>query len=61
VLTFKGGPPESVTVPAGTFQSYHVDGTGGKFQFVPYVSVATPRRVVKQELVGQPFVIELVK
>jgi hypothetical protein len=61
VLTFKVGPPESVTVPAGTFQAYHVDVTGAKFPFVLYVSVATPHRVVKQEFVGQPFVIELVK
>jgi hypothetical protein len=35
--------------------------TGAKFPFVLYVSVATPHRVVKQEFVGQPFVIELVK
>jgi zinc protease len=61
VLTFKVGRPESVTVPAGTFQAYHVDVTGAKFPLVLYVSVATPRRVVKQEFVGRPFVIELVK
>lgn len=61
VLTFKVGPPESVTVPAGTFQAYHVDVTGARFPFVLYVSVAAPHRVVKQEFVGQPFVIELVK
>jgi zinc protease len=61
VLTFKVRQPESVTVPAGTFQAYHVDVTGAKFPFVLYVSVAAPHRVVKQEFVGQPFVIELVK
>jgi zinc protease len=61
VLTFKVGPLQSVTVPAGTFQAYHVDVTGAKFPFVLYVSVAAPHRVVKQEFVGQPFVIELVK
>ncbi len=61
VLTFKVGPAESVTVPAGTFQAYHVDASGSKFPFVLYVSVDTPHRLVRQEFVGQPFVIELVK
>lgn len=61
VLTFKVGAKESVTVPAGTFEAYHVDVSGARFPFVLYVSAATPHRVVKQEFVGQPFVIELVK
>jgi len=61
VLTFKVGQPESVVVPAGTFQAYRVDVTGSKFPFVLYVSVDSPHRVVKQEFVGQPVVIELVK
>jgi zinc protease len=61
VLTFKVGQPESVVVPAGTFQAYRVDVTGSKFPFVLYVSVDSPHRVVKQEFVAQPVVIELVK
>ena len=61
VLTFKVGQPESVVVPAGTFQAYRVDVTGSKFPFVLYVTVDSPHRVIKQEFVGQPVVIELVK
>jgi len=48
-------------VPAGTFQAYRVDVTGPKVPLVLYVSVDSPHRVVKQEFVGQPAVIELVK
>jgi len=61
VLTFKVGRPEAVVVPAGTFQAYRVDVTGPKVPLVLYVSVDSPHRVVKQEFVGQPVVIELVK
>jgi len=60
-FTFKVGKPESVTVPAGTFQAYHIDVSGGRVPFVMYVSADAPRRVVKTEFVGQPFVVELVK
>jgi zinc protease len=60
-FTFKVGKPESVTVPAGTFQAYHVDVSGGRVPIVMYVSADAPRRVVKTEFVGQPFVVELVK
>ena len=61
VLTFKVGQPETVVVPAGTFQAYRVDVTGPRVPLVLYVSVDSPHRVVKQEFVGQPAVIELVK
>ena len=61
VLTFKVGPAETVVVPAGTFQAYRVDVTGPKTPLVLYVSVDSPHRVVKQEFVGQPVVIELVR
>jgi predicted Zn-dependent peptidase len=61
VLTFKVGQPETVVVPAGTFQAYRVDVTGPRIPLVLYVSVDSPHRVVKQEFVGQPAVIELVK
>jgi zinc protease len=60
-LTFKVGTAESVTVPAGTFQAYRVDVTGARVPFVMYVSTDTPRRVLKTEFVGQPFVVELLK
>ena len=61
VLTFKVGQPETVVVPAGTFQAYRVDVTGPRIPLVLFVSVDSPHRVVKQEFVGQPAVIELVK
>jgi predicted Zn-dependent peptidase len=60
-LTFKVSGPESITVPAGTFQAYHVDVTGSRVPFTMYVSTDTPRRVLKTEFAGQPFVVELVK
>ncbi|HYL20475.1 MAG TPA: insulinase family protein [Gemmatimonadales bacterium] len=61
VLTFKVGQPETVVVPAGTFHAYRVEVTGSKVPLVLYVSTDSPHRVVKQEWVGQPVVIELVK
>ncbi|HEU5262732.1 MAG TPA: insulinase family protein [Gemmatimonadales bacterium] len=61
LLTFKVRTPESVTVPAGTFQAYRIDVSGSRVPFVMHVSTDTPRRVVKTEFVGQPFAVELVK
>jgi zinc protease len=61
VLTFKVGQPEAVVVPAGTFQAYRVEVTGSKVPLVLYVTTDSPHRVVKQEWVGQPVVIELIK
>jgi len=61
LLTFKVGAQESVVVPAGTFQAYHIAVTGSRVPFVMYVSGTAPRRVVKTEYVGQPLVVELVK
>ena len=61
VLTFKVSGPASVTVPAGTFQAYQIDVTGSRVPFTMYVSTDSPRRVLKTEFVGQPFVVELVK
>lgn len=61
VLTFKVSGPASVTVPAGTFQAYQIDVTGSRVPFTMYVSTDSPRRVLKTEFVGQPFLVELVK
>jgi zinc protease len=61
VLIFKVGAPEAVTVPAGTFQGFRIDVTGSRVPFTMYVGTDTPRRVLKTEFVGQPFVVELVK
>ena len=60
-LTFKVATPERVSVPAGVFQAYHIDVSGARVPLIIWVSVDTPRRVVKTEFVGQPFVVELVK
>jgi len=61
LLTFKVGAQESVVVPAGTFQAYHIAVTGSRVPFVMYVSTTAPRRLVRTEYVGQPLVVELVK
>jgi predicted Zn-dependent peptidase len=52
---------ESVTVPAGTFEVFKVTVTGGPFPTAMYVTQAAPRRIVRIEIVGQPFVMELVR
>jgi hypothetical protein len=61
VYTLKISGPESVTVPAGTFQAYRVDLTGGQAPIQMFVSTDSPRRVVKIAPVGSPLVLELVK
>ncbi len=61
VLGFTVADSEPVTVPAGTFQAYRVEVSGSQLPFVLYVSTAAPRRVVKTQFVGQPYVAELVK
>lgn len=61
VFTAQVGDSLDVTVPAGTFKAYRVEVTGGQAPFVFYVSTTTPRRLVKIEVVGAPFVFELVK
>jgi hypothetical protein len=59
VMSVKVGAAESVTVPAGTFQAYRLDISGGQAPYVFYVTTGTPRRIVKIEIVGAPFVFEL--
>jgi hypothetical protein len=60
-VTLKVGAAEKVTVPAGEFDAYRVEMTGGPQPLTLWVTTATPRRVVKVEPTGQPVVIELVK
>jgi len=52
---------QSVTVPAGTFDSYVVEMTGGQVPLMFYVTTAQPYRVVKSAPVGPPIEIVLVK
>jgi predicted Zn-dependent peptidase len=61
VLTFKVGATDSLTVAAGSFRAFRIEVTGSRVPFVMYVSTNSPRRVLKTEFVGQPFVVELVK
>ncbi|HYW13763.1 MAG TPA: insulinase family protein [Longimicrobium sp.] len=58
-VTFKVGATESVTVPAGTFQAFRVDATGGSSPLTLWLRAEGPHIVVRQELVGQPLVSEL--
>jgi zinc protease len=51
----------SQTVPAGTFPVFRLDISGGQVPTAFYVTKDTPRRIVKIELLGAPFVFELVK
>jgi zinc protease len=51
----------SLTVPAGTFPVFRLDITGGQVPTAFYITKDTPRRIVKIELLGAPFVFELVK
>jgi hypothetical protein len=52
---------ETVTVPAGSFDVFKVVVTGGPFPTAMYVTQTTPRRLVRIEIIGQPFVMELVR
>jgi hypothetical protein len=61
VIAVKVSDGGTVTVPAGSFPSFKLDVTGGQVPTTFYVSRATPRRIVKIELVGAPFVFQLVK
>lgn len=58
-VTFTVGAVESVTVPAGTFQAYRVESTGGSSAQILWLRADGPHVVVRQEVVGQPFVGEL--
>lgn len=58
-VTFTVGAVESVTVPAGTFRAYRVEVTGGSSPLVLWLRAEGPHVTVKQEVVGQPFVVEL--
>ena len=58
-VTFKVGAAESVTVPAGTFQAFRVESTGGSSPLTLWLRADAPHVLVRQELVGQPLVSEL--
>jgi predicted Zn-dependent peptidase len=61
VIQVKVSDGGTVIVPAGSFDSFKLDVTGGQVPTTFYVSKATPRRIVKIEFVGAPFIFQLVK
>ena len=61
VIQVKVSDGGTVTVPAGTFPTYRLDLSGGQVPVAMFVAQETPRRIVKIELIGVPFVFELVK
>lgn len=58
-VTYTVGAVESVTVPAGTFQAYRVEASGGSSAQVMWLRAEGPHILVKQEIVGQPIVVQL--
>jgi zinc protease len=54
-------PGAPVTVPAGTFEVFKLNVSGGPVPLTLYVTRQAPRRIVRIEAVGQPFVLELVQ
>ena len=61
VMQIKVSDGGTLTVPAGTFPVFRLDITGGQVPTAFYITRDTPRRIVKIELIGAPFVMELVK
>jgi hypothetical protein len=61
VMQVKVSDGDTITVPAGTFPAYRLDISGGQVPIAMYVAKETPRRIVKIEFIGAPFVFELVK
>ena len=52
---------ESVTVPAGTFQAYRVEVTGGPTPVTYWVEQAAPHRLLKLQPAGTPLEVVRVK
>jgi hypothetical protein len=58
-VSYAVGAVESVTVPAGTFRAYRVQESGGASPLVLWLRADGPHVVVRQEVVGQPIVVQL--
>jgi hypothetical protein len=61
IFTLTVSAEESVTVPAGTFDTYKVDVTGGEQPSTFWIEKAASHRVVKLAIVGAPIEVQLVK
>lgn len=59
-MTLEVNDSHSITVPAGTFETYKVTLLGGKVSNIIYVSKKTPRKIVKVEVIDQPIEIILI-
>lgn len=60
-ITLTATGPESVTVPAGTFQTFRVEQSGGEQPVTYYVTAASPYRVVRVVLGGAQLELQLAK
>ncbi|GAB4183663.1 MAG: hypothetical protein Tsb002_05990 [Wenzhouxiangellaceae bacterium] len=49
----------NITTPAGEFETYRVQIKGGDPEQVVYVTTQQPRRIVRMEVVNQPWVYQL--
>ena len=52
---------EKVTVPAGTFDTWRVEMTGGKVPTTFYIEAAAPHRLIRMAPSGQPVELQLAK
>jgi zinc protease len=57
--TMKVAGSETVTVPAGTFETYKVELTGGAQPVTMYVAAAAPHQLIKLTVTGAP--VEIVR
>lgn len=58
-VTYRVAAAESVTVPAGTFETYRVEVSGGPQPIHVWVARDAPHLAVKQEYPGQPVTVVL--
>lgn len=58
-LSYKVVGESKITVPAGEFEVYEVEVTGGPIPFKLFLRKSGPHLVVRREFVGQPITMEL--
>lgn len=58
-VTYRVAGTETITVPAGTFEAFRVEITGGEQPMTVYVRRQAPHLLLRQELAGVPVRIEL--
>jgi hypothetical protein len=59
--TLKVTGTESVTVPAGTVETYKVEMSGGQQPVTMYITTAAPHQVMKITVAGAPIEVVRVK